>query len=150
MHYNTANGASPDRSQLKLQYAAAPVFNKASILSIQELRLVVPPNTVGAQAVATSGPLSFGLHVWGVMPHMHQLGRSARVAAGDVCLIDIPKWNFGWQQLYFFANNDNIYIPASTTVNYTCTWDNPTSRTITWGENTTDEMCITFFYTTLF
>jgi hypothetical protein len=150
MHYNTANGATPDQSHLKLLYSSSPVTNKAAILSIQDLALVVPPMTMGAQAVATSGALMIGLHVWGVMPHMHMLGRSALVQAGSECLINIPKWDFHWQQLYFFANNSNIYVPAGTTVNYTCTWDNPTSSTIYWGENTSDEMCISFFYTTLF
>jgi hypothetical protein len=30
-----------------------------------------------------------------------------------------------------------------------CTWDNPTSETIRWGEGTADEMCFAFIYATL-
>ena len=68
--------------------------------------------------------------------------------AGNNCLIDIPKWDFHWQQMFFYAGG-GLTVPKGTEVKYTCTWDNPTDRTVRWGEGTEDEMCIAFFYTTL-
>ena len=93
------------------------------------------------------------------------LGRSIRV---DVihrdsrreCLIDVPRWDFHWQQSYWLASPMPI---AASGVDYdtfvlTCTYDNsersqPTingvrqaPRDVTWGENSSDEMCLNFFY----
>ncbi len=64
------------------------------------------------------------------------------------CLIDIPAWNFRWQQIYFYDSPNGISLPAGTQVTYSCTWDNPGSTSVSWGEDTTDEMCIAYFYIT--
>jgi hypothetical protein len=66
---------------------------------------------------------------------------------GDTCLVDIPQWDFHWQQFFFYQQP--LTVPASTSVKLTCTWDNPTDKTIVWGEGTEDEMCLSYFYLTL-
>jgi len=149
LHYNTRHGVAPDRSQLKLRFAEQPVPNRASIFAILNTSFVINPNQQGARAVASSGPLPIPLKVWGVFPHMHELGHTGKITAGDTCLVDVPDWDFHWQQMYFY-DGDGITIPKGTDVKYTCTWDNPTNRTVRWGEGTEDEMCIAFFYTTLY
>lgn len=50
----------------------------------------------------------------------------------------------------YFYDSDGITVPKGSEVKYTCTWDNSTGRTIRWGDGTEDEMCIAFFYTTLY
>ncbi len=149
LHYNTRHGVAPDLSKLKLRYAERPVPNRASILPIANTSFVIKPKEQGATAVASSGPLPLSLKVWGVFPHMHEMGRTGKVVAGNNCLIEIPQWQFHWQQMYFYKD-DGLTIPKGTDVKYTCTWDNPTDRTVRFGEGTEDEMCIAFFYTTLY
>jgi hypothetical protein len=61
--------------------------------------------------------------------------------------VNIPRWDFHWQQLYFFQQP--IQVSAQNTLKLTCTWDNFTSRTVTWGEGTEDEMCLNYFYVTV-
>ncbi len=34
---------------------------------------------------------------------MHTKGRRVTVKAGDSCLVDIPSWDFHWQQAYLFS-----------------------------------------------
>lgn len=148
LHYNTVNGATPDLSRLRLKWADQSVLNKAAILPVLNTTFQINPGQMGATADAVSKPLQVGLRVWGLMPHMHQLGRSGRVEAAGQCLINIPKWDFHWQQMYFF-DSSSVYLPAGSVVKYTCTWDNTTANTIRWGEGTADEMCIAYFYTTL-
>lgn len=76
------------------------------------------------------------------------LGRKIRVeTTGGQCLVEIPSWDFHWQQFYFFKTP--ISIPAGQARRMTCTWDNPTSRTVTWGEGTSDELCLNNVYVTL-
>ena len=149
LHYNTRHGVTPDRSRLKLRYSESPVPNRATIVPIANASFVINPYQKGATAVASSGPLPVPLKIWGVFPHMHELGRSAKITANNDCLVEIPQWQFHWQQMYFY-DSDGITVPKGSEVKYTCTWDNSTGRTIRWGDGTEDEMCIAFFYTTLY
>ncbi|MDP3276757.1 MAG: hypothetical protein Q8Q09_16275 [Deltaproteobacteria bacterium] len=106
------------------------------------------------------------LRIFGVFPHMHQRGHSIHVettpntAAGATqCMVNIPSWDFHWQQNYFFALP---YRPAvGDTLRTTCVWDNTQanqpyvdgvqqpSRELRWGEGSDDEMCLNYFYVSL-
>jgi hypothetical protein len=37
-------------------------------------------------------------------------------------------------------------LRAGTRLRLSCSWDNPTTASVGWGENTTDEMCLAYFY----
>jgi hypothetical protein len=39
-------------------------------------------------------------------------------------------------------------VQAQTKVTLTCAWDNPGTSPVSWGEGTSDEMCINYFYVT--
>ena len=94
------------------------------------------------------------------MPHMHLLGREARVTATRpdgtvVTLIEINDWDFLWQDIYRFR--EPIALPKVTVVDLECVYDNsvenpnnPSSppRAVRWGEQTTDEMAIAFISVT--
>jgi hypothetical protein len=89
--------------------------------------------------------------IWGVLPHMHTLGKSLHVEAwGDdryECLVDLPKWDFDFQGLYFY--DEPVVTGTDWRVGITCEWD--TRRrddVVTWGDGTTDEMCLASFYAT--
>lgn len=154
IHYNLANGApQADRSQLKMQFAKQPVLRPAIITPLAQTDFSIPPASTGYSA-SNILTVPGNITLWGLAPHMHTLGRRARVetvAQGSVpstCLIDIPKWDFHWQQLYFYAGISGLKVSAGTKVKLTCTWDNPGSSPIKWGESTSDEMCINYFYVT--
>ncbi len=92
---------------------------------------------------ATPNLTAFDVH-----GHMHELGTSFRFELnpeGDdpILLLDIPRWDFDWQDSYQFA--EPVEIAAGDVLRITCTWDNRLSadpRYVTWGEGTTDEMCL--------
>lgn len=152
IHYNLLNGSAADASSLKLQFAKTPVSRPAVITPLAQTQFSIPPGSTGYKAEKTLTVPS-ALTLWGVAPHMHTLGRHARIESnqpldGSTCLIDIPSWDFQWQQLYFYNTQSGIKLPAGTKITYSCTWDNPGPNPITWGEATTDEMCITYFYVT--
>lgn len=156
VHYNLANTGGvgiPDRTKVKLQYSAAPVAKPAYILPVVNSSFQIPPaqadGTPGTlTVVGTSDAAPFALKLWGVFPHMHQLGTSIRVylEGSNSCFTDIPKWDFHWQQMYLFEQAQTIN--AGQRVSVQCSWSNPTDRTVTWGENTTDEMCLSYMYLT--
>lgn len=147
VHYNLANGGpSPDQTSARLQLARGPVARPAALVPLADLGFAIPPNAVGYSS-SFGGPSPASFTLWGALPHMHVKGRKIQVAAGNACLVDIPAWDFRWQQLYFFQMP--LQITAGTAFDLTCTWDNPTASTVTWGESTSDEMCLSYLYVTL-
>jgi hypothetical protein len=104
------------------------------------------------------------LKLWGMLPHMHLHGTDINVVGTDATgsnflLIDIPKWQFQWQQMYFFQSP--FLLGAGESATLSCTFDNTTANqpvingvqqmptTLTWGEDTLQEMCLNFFYATV-
>lgn len=148
IHYNNSSSAAqPDRTQLRLQYAKAPVQKPAVIVPQAQSSFVIPPMSQGYSVTDTDAASPIAVQVYGVLPHMHNLGRSIKVSsAKGECFVDIPAWDFHWQQFYFFEQP--ITFTAGDRRVMTCTWDNPTAKTVTWGEGTGDEMCLNYAYVT--
>ena len=167
IHYNLLTVKHvTDRTTADLFYAKTPILaqNRAAITPVANTTFVIPANTiktVGADLPIT-GSLSFDL--WGVVPHMHLHGTEIKVqvehADGSAtCAVDIPKWNFHWQQFYYYEQPMKV-VPGDT-VHVDCTFDNMaadepiingaqmTSGPLRWGEKTTDEMCLNYLYVTL-
>jgi hypothetical protein len=106
-------------------------------------------------------PPGLSLHLVGVYPHMHLLGREmafeAQSSDGSTrCLINIDKWSFQWQGMYFFK--EQVPLPSGTKIKVTSYYDNsannplnPNSppKVVAWGEQTTDEMCVVFLEVSL-
>jgi Copper type II ascorbate-dependent monooxygenase, C-terminal domain len=152
VHYNLLAGAAfADRTTVDLHYAATPVAKRALVLPISNATFVIPPgasDTVTAELPVPVGSWS----VWGVLPHMHLHGTEIRLsvehAAGDAtCAIDIRHWNFHWQGFYYYKQP--LPVGGGDVVRLTCRYDNTAGSTaLTWGEKTTDEMCLAFAYVT--
>ncbi len=149
VHYDNHHGGAwaADQTSVKLQYSQTPVAKKAAILSVQNSTFQLPPGATNYAVVGNLTAPGDG-YVYGLLPHAHQLGRRLRVETPDTCMIDIPAWDFNWQQFYFYENNQGMFVKKGTQLKLTCVYDNPTSTPVTWGESTTDEMCLNYFYTT--
>ncbi len=97
----------------------------------------------------------------GVTGHMHVLGdkmslRHIKSEGQDACVLDIPRWDFDWQQSYKFPADDLVEIQPGDSLELSCVYDNSpdnqavidgeqlTPRDVTWGEGTTDEMCLLY------
>ena len=106
---------------------------------------------------------SDGMTIHTVTGHMHQLGQALSVRlirqdGTEECLLDIPRWDFDWQQRYEFEKA--ISIAPGDQLEVKCVFDNSqanqpvidgkqvTSRHVQWGEGSLDEMCIAYFYST--
>ena len=97
----------------------------------------------------------------GVTGHMHVLGdrmslRHLQSGGEDACVLDIPEWDFDWQQSYKFPEGDLVQVETGDSLELECVYDNSpenqavidgerlTPRDVTWGEGTTDEMCLLY------
>ncbi|HLK60386.1 MAG TPA: hypothetical protein VKU00_27745, partial [Chthonomonadaceae bacterium] len=106
-------------------------------------------------------PFQHDVTVLEVMPHMHLLGREMKLTAvrpdkTTVPLINVPDWDFNWQTTYCYTTP--VKLPTGSTVALTARYDNSTGnprnpssppKTVGWGEQTTDEMCIGFIFYTI-
>jgi hypothetical protein len=91
---------------------------------------------------------------------MHLLGKDMKLTAtlpdGTVRpLIWVQNWDFNWQESYQFTKP--IELPRGTRLDLVAHYDNSAKnpynprnppQLVTWGEETTDEMCIAFLQVT--
>lgn len=91
-----------------------------------------------------------------VAGHMHLLGASIRLELNPGTpaarvLLDIPRWDFHWQNVYFLQQP--VAVGPGDVIRVTCRFDQSrrargeegiprTPRYVLWGEGTTDEMCL--------
>ncbi len=71
--------------------------------------------------------LPVGVDAVGAYPHAHFLAREMRIWAepprdDDILLLEIPRWDFDWQDAYRFA--DPVPLPAGTVLRIRYTYDN--------------------------
>ncbi|HEU4413047.1 MAG TPA: hypothetical protein VFS43_47835 [Polyangiaceae bacterium] len=87
------------------------------------------------------------LDVYGVFPHMHERGLSLRSSLGradgsEACTLDVPRWDFGWQLIYFY--DEPLRFGPGDRLRATCTYDTRgMSAPLRPGWSTQDEMCLT-------
>lgn len=91
-----------------------------------------------------------GFDIHSASLHMHTRGTRAsfeikRDGQDDECMLDIPRWDFGWQNAYRFKQPKR-FEPGDR-LRMECHWDNSDGTApLNWGEGTGDEMCLGFLY----
>jgi hypothetical protein len=109
-----------------------------------------------AQEMHCDRPLRQDVLALGITGHMHLRGKSLRIEVNPGTprartLLSIPRWDFNWQGQYWFQ--EPIALKAGETIRLSCVYDNSQTiigpdrqplppRYMTWGEGTTDEMCL--------
>jgi hypothetical protein len=106
-----------------------------------KLDFTIEPN--GTTTATQTCVVESDLQLFSMMPHMHTLGRHLKLTLGrqggeEVVLYD-DAYDFDAQVNRPF--DPSIEIVDGDTMTIACTWDNPTSDTVTFGESTNDEMC---------
>jgi len=163
IHYNTLMVKDAvDRTTTRLFFADAPVARPARVSPVANTRFLVPAGTK-EQTVTAELTVPAPATLWGVVPHMHVLGTKIKVEVlrrdgTHACAVDIPRWDFNWQQFYFYRTP--IAVGAGDKVKLSCTFDNSPGnqpyvngvqgppKDLRWGEGTLDEMCLNYLYST--
>lgn len=113
-------------------------------------------NTLG---LADDAPLT----IHNANHHMHELGVTHRTEVrhddgSTTCVLDIPEWDFAWQGAYTLEQP--ITLRRGDSLWMGCSWDNSAANQpvidgevkepadVTWGEGTSDEMCLGAYYVT--
>lgn len=163
VHYHPHHGdPEPDRTQLGVYFSRTPPAREMLFIPLINRTFTIPPNDANFK-VTTQLPIRtpFPLKLWFIAPHMHLLGKKMNVqlqpaSGAATCLIDIQDWDFNWQGAYRFK--DPIAIPTNSQFALTAYYDNSSAnprnpndppKAVSWGEETTDEMCIAFLGITI-
>jgi hypothetical protein len=166
VHYNVLGLAEdevpqPDRSQVAMwmmEEGEAPDF-LLEIVPFPHFGIQIPPNESN-HSESKDFILPTDTLVVGVTPHMHAIGKSIRVdyiqQEEEHCIVDIPEWDFNWQQFYRFEQDSVLEMKAGDVIRLSCTYDNSAEnqavvngvqqdpKTVEWGDSTLDEMCLTY------
>src|SRR5262245_58136279 len=143
-----------DQTRVGLYFSPAPL-QQLSYIPVVNFSFQIPAGD-SRYLVRAFSPILSNTELIGIAPHMHLLGREARVTArlpnGTIReLIHINDWDFHWQAVYQFQQP--VSLPAGTMVELDAYYDNSINNPrnpsnppipVGWGERTVDEMCLTF------
>ncbi len=166
VHYHPTGKREVDQSEVGLYFVNKPVAKSlkesaklVGSIWMANYEMDIPAGEAHYRR-STSYTLPKDVILVGIVPHMHLLGKSMRVTATEPkqrpqVLIDIPTWNYNWQDEYYYERP--IRLKAGTKLVVEAIFDNsaanpsnPSSppQRVTWGEETTDEMLFCFFLLT--
>jgi peroxiredoxin len=160
MHYTPCGVEQTDRTQVGLIFADPKEVkqeHRSGIVLNYKLR--IPPGEKNHIVQATH---QFRQDTWlySLAPHMHLRGKrfqfEARYPDGSrEVLLDVPRWDFEWQHIYELAEPKRM--PEGTRLHCTACFDNSEAnlwnpdpkREVTFGLQTSQEMMVGFFETSL-
>jgi hypothetical protein len=169
VHYNQSvvQGAS-DRTRVEMVFSPTPPRRQAMVIPVMADHFRIPAGMPDYPVENSLQPralgITFPVTVYGAFPHMHQFARAAqstltRADGSRECLVDVPRWQFHWQQFYMF--DEPVRVEPDDRVTVQCRYDNSpanqpvvngvqrTPQEVRSGTGTLDEMCMTFFYITI-
>jgi hypothetical protein len=144
--YNTGDGMLTGRSGIEIErVAAADVQHEAEVIYALGFDLQVPPgDSVARQGCSVDGDST----VFGVFPHMHTLGTHMRASAmrggvGEPHVFFDSPFSFEEQLNYPVTPFD---VADGERIEYECSFSNPGSTTVEFGDSTDAEMCVLGMY----
>lgn len=153
VHYSKSGKTEKDKTEIALYLNKNQVTDPVEIAWLANPLIRIPAGEKRA-AFKQTIRLPRAIKLYSVMPHMHLLGKEMRATATlpdgkKIRLIDVPDWDFNWQLVYYLKTP--LTLPQGTTLEIEAVFDNSETnpfnpstppRTVTWGEETTDEMML--------
>ncbi len=159
VHYHRNGKPASDQTRVGLHFAKEPIHKALRDGIAINFRLNIPAGDAN-HVVEASHPIHEDITIYSIAPHMHLLGKSAEMWAElpdgkRVDLVAVPHWDFNWQTEYSLV--EPLHLPTGSKVMIRTVFDNSAEnpaqpvkppKDVTFGEETTDEMCVgVYFYT---
>ena len=154
MHYTTNGTADADQTSIGLIFAKTPPRQRVITLQLNNHALIIPPGADDFRA-QVQGTLPHDATLLSLFPHMHLRGKRFEYDIvhddGTVEVLLRVNYHFHWQLSYKLA--EPRLLKAGTKLRAIAWYDNsknnphnpdPT-KTVTWGDQTSDEMMVGFF-----
>lgn len=154
MHYTTNGHAAQDQTSIGIVFSKASPNQRVITLQLNNHALIIPPGADDFR-VEVQGTLPNDATLLSLFPHMHLRGKLFEYDIvhddGSVEVLLRVNYHFHWQLSYRLA--EPRFLKAGTKLRAIAWYDNsknnphnpdPT-RTVTWGDQTSDEMMVGFF-----
>ena len=154
MHYTTSGRETVDASEIALYLWDEKPERVVHGGSAAELDIHIEPFTRMPMTATKTFREDVYLSMLG--PHMHYRGYDARFRLiypdGESAeILNVPNYQFNWQKAYDFK--EPLFVPAGSKLEFSGTFDNTgmnpfnpdASQTLSWGEQTWQEMFFGFF-----
>ncbi len=155
LHYMPEGKATTDQANLGLVLAKDSPKDRVMTLQALNQDIKIPAGDPDYKAEA-SFTLQREVTLLGMHPHMHTRGKSMSYRLvfpnGETRdVLNVPHYNWRWQLWYNLEKP--IVLPAGTRIECTAHYDNSAqnpdnpdpTKTITWGQQSFDEMMVCFF-----
>jgi Copper type II ascorbate-dependent monooxygenase, C-terminal domain len=154
IHYTTNGKADKDRTSIGLVFAKSPPKQRVITLQLNNHALVIPPGADNFR-VEVQGTLPNDATLLSLFPHMHLRGKRFEYDMvhedGSVETLLRVNYHFHWQLSYRLAEPRGLR--AGTKLRAIAWYDNSPNnphnpnpeKTVTWGDQTSDEMMVGFF-----
>ena len=162
IHYHPSGKPETDRTRIGLYFSKVPIKQVLHWNAALNTRMKIPAGAknheveAGWKNPAMGWEMPVDVTALAVTPHMHTLGRDMTMTVTypdgrSEDLVRIDDWDFNWQNTYYF--DQPLDLPKGTILKIRAHYDNSADapanknrplRDVTWGEATTDEMCIGF------
>jgi hypothetical protein len=151
-YYNSTSGmTAQDQSGVEICVTSKFRTNTASVTWLGSENINIPAHAAGT-ASGTCKPLRMGMnatdpiHVLYSWPHMHKLGNHLKTvvqrAAGGQDLMYDGDFSFQFQVLH----DSPLLLQAGDSLTTTCSFQNSTDASVSFGQSTDKEMCFNFTY----
>ena len=151
VHYNNVTGMTTemDKSGVEICVLKKAHFRPkmASVTNRLASRLInIPPHSTGVDVTGTCAHTGAPVNLLSVSPHAHRTAHHMKftVEKANGMQIVMHDKDFNFEEQTTYALMPPITIESGDKVITTCTFDNDTAQTITFGENTGNEMCFNF------
>lgn len=160
VHYHPSGKVEQDQTQIGLYFNKDKVTRVVRVIPVMPFGgpwsgMKIPAGDDNAEVRCSVVMPRDGLALT-VTPHMHLLGKDMALTAtlpdgALVPLVKLRRWDFNWQESYQYR--EPVMLPKGTRLDLVAHFDNSSSnlanphhppKTVRWGENTVDEMCIAF------
>ena len=154
MHYTTNGKAHEDQTSIGLVFAKNPPKQRVITLQLNNHALIIPPGADDFR-VEVQGTLPNDATLLSLFPHMHLRGKRFEYDIvhddGSVETLLRVNYHFHWQLSYRLA--EPRFLKAGTKLRAVAWYDNSRNnphnpdpeKTVTWGDQTSDEMMVGFF-----
>jgi hypothetical protein len=155
LHYHRDGKLEKDKTSVGLYFARKPVKEPWKGMIIPGVFEKIP---AGNDHFEVNGGITLQQDciLRSVMPHMHMLGNQISVTLEPPegpaqTLLTIKDWDYNWQETYFLK--EPIALKKGTRITVHAAYDNSDKnplnpfnppKDVTWGEQTTNEMCFVF------
>lgn len=111
--------------------------------------IAVPPHA-RADITSTCAPTAMTepVHIMALMPHMHRTGTHSKVvlerSTGGETILHDRAFAFDEQRIYSmpgYGSPEELVVMPGDSITSTCSYQNDSDATLTFGENTENEMC---------